>query len=65
MNEENDALTPDQIRQRQFDDAQAESDRKRARREEKIDRDFPHYSEASRNAGKFLGLDYPYVPGDD
>lgn len=32
--------------------------------EDEMDRKYPHYSQESRNAGRFLGLDFPYVPGD-
>lgn len=34
-------------------------------REEAMHTNFPEYSQESRNAGNFLGMDYPYVPGDD
>ena len=25
---------------------------------------FPNSTEGSRNAGRFIGVDFPYVPGD-
>lgn len=31
---------------------------------DEMDRKYPNYSRESRNAGRFLGLDHPYVPGD-
>lgn len=33
-------------------------------RYEEIKRNHPGYSEESYRAGDFLGLDFPYVPGD-
>jgi hypothetical protein len=32
--------------------------------QDEMDTNFPEYSEESKNAGRFLGLDHPYVPGD-
>lgn len=34
------------------------------REEDEMDTKYPDYSEESKNAGRFLGLDFPYVPGD-
>lgn len=31
---------------------------------EQLENDFPEYSEESKRAGAFIGLDFPYVPGD-
>lgn len=31
---------------------------------DELKREYPGYSEGSYRAGNFLGLDFPYVPGD-
>jgi hypothetical protein len=32
--------------------------------DERMKRKFPDSTKESRNAGRFLGVDFPYVPGD-
>lgn len=32
--------------------------------QDEMETNFPEYSEESKNAGKFIGIDHPYVPGD-
>lgn len=32
--------------------------------DEEMKQRFPNSSRESRNAGRFLGVDFPYVPGD-
>jgi len=32
--------------------------------QDEMETNFPEYSKDSKNAGRFIGLDHPYVPGD-
>lgn len=63
MNNENYSPDPeddDDDFPRQYDD----DDDDYYERKRKMDRDFPGYSDESKRAGLFIGLDFPYVPGD-
>ena len=45
-------------------DDEWEEDEDQDEMETDLDVQFPEYSQASRDAARFIGLPFPYVPGD-